>query len=119
MDYRKEVMRTANIKIEDYLHNLGLGGMGVAGEAGEVCDLAKKIIYHNKTVSKEKITEEMGDVYWYLEYLCIILDVSRELVMNQNIEKLKIRYPNGFNPNDANKRMDENSNDEIKGSQNK
>lgn len=102
MSYREEVMRTA-AKHQDLL---GLGAMGLAGEAGEVVDLVKKHIYHGAPFDKEKFIKELGDVRWYFEVLCQCVNVSMEEVEQRNIEKLHKRYPNGFNTEDSIKRVD-------------
>lgn len=54
----------------------------------------------------------MGDVLWYIAILCEGLGVDMERVMKRNIQKLKKRYPDGFdakrsvNRNDAQKAGD-------------
>lgn len=107
LDYRQAVARTANIKPGHMNSNLCLGGLGVVGEAGEVADLIKKCVFHDKPLDQDKLIKEMGDVYWYLEYLCIVIGVDREEVMRRNNEKLRARFPNGFNSADANAKRDE------------
>jgi NTP pyrophosphatase (non-canonical NTP hydrolase) len=112
MDYRKEVMRTAGASIEgsSFETQLSLAGLGIAGEAGEVADLIKKVLHHEKPLDKNKLIGEMGDVFWYLEYLCAVLGVSREEVWAINSAKLRKRFPDGFNTKDANERKDEKTN---------
>jgi NTP pyrophosphatase (non-canonical NTP hydrolase) len=72
---------------------------GLAGEAGEVADMWKKIKYHNldyNDETKEKLIKELGDICWYLFSVADVLDVSVEEIINKNIEKLKARHVNGF-----------------------
>lgn len=80
MNYRESVLRTMpkNISHFDYL---SLGVLGVIGEGGEVVDLIKKFIHHDKPISKDKIIKELGDVRWYLEVLNITLE--REFSLNE------------------------------------
>jgi len=108
MDYRKEVLKNCpNFKTDTIEQKLSLGGLGVAGEAGEVADLIKKVLHHSKPLDKDKIIKEMGDVYWYLEYLGATLDVSTEDVLAANVKKLKERHPNGWTPESQNAKADE------------
>ena len=39
---------------------------------------------------------ELGDVLWYWVQGCIALGFTPEEVMQENINKLEKRYPNGF-----------------------
>lgn len=72
---------------------------GIAGEAGEIADLWKKIKFHGKDFNaenKEKMIKELGDMFWYLAQASIALNVPMEEMVNKNIKKLKARHPNGF-----------------------
>jgi NTP pyrophosphatase (non-canonical NTP hydrolase) len=116
MTYREEVMRTAAISLDTSNEETkySLGGMGLSGEAGEVTDLLKKYIHHNdpknpKPLNKEKLIEELGDVRWYMEYLALVAGFTMEDIEKANISKLRIRYPKGFTPDDAIKRVDQQS----------
>lgn len=108
MNYRNEVLRLCpNIATDRMGTKLALGALGLAGETGEVVDLVKKNLFHGKEMDREKIIKELGDVRWYLEYLLITLDLTMDEVEVANVEKLRLRFPNGFNIEDANKRRDE------------
>ncbi len=110
MNYREEVMRNCpNFETDHYTKQLSLGGLGVAGEAGEVADLIKKVLHHEVPVLtvKDKLIKEMGDVYWYLEYLCAALGVSRDDVLEANVAKLRARHPNGWSPASQQAKADE------------
>ena len=71
--------------------------LGLAGETGEVIDCLKKHLFHGHKLDPAKITDELGDVLWYIAGLCSILGVDMEDVAAGNIAKLKERYPEGFN----------------------
>ena len=45
---------------------------------------------------KEKLVKELGDVCWYVAEIATALDVPLEDVMQRNIDKLRARYPEGF-----------------------
>lgn len=44
----------------------------------------------------ENLREELGDVLWYLTWLCSEFGFSLEEVAQANIAKLRERYPEGF-----------------------
>ena len=80
---------------------LALFGMGLSGEAGEVTDLLKKVLFHGHKLTNEtrlKLVREMGDVLWYLQYGANRLGVTLLDVARENLRKLQARYPEGFDP---------------------
>lgn len=68
-------------------------GMGLAGEAGEVCDYLKKCLIHGKPMERKKLVEELGDVRWYLQLACNTYGIPMEELERENIIKLCERYP--------------------------
>lgn len=110
MNYRVEVMRNCpNFVNDPMFKKLSLGGLGIAGEAGEVADLIKKVLHHEVKLEtvRDKLIKEMGDVYWYLEYLAASIEVSAEEVLKANVEKLRARHPNGWSPQSQQAKADE------------
>ncbi len=103
MKYREEVLRNRpDFATSSLESKLSMGGLGVAGEAGEVADLIKKILFHGRaqlqgnTLSEEmrqKLIHEIGDVHWYLEFLAASLEISTEEIKEMNVKKLRDRYP--------------------------
>lgn len=69
--------------------------MGISGEAGEVSELFKKYLYHGKTITKEDIINETGDLFWYIANMLNEFDITIDEVFKYNIEKLYNRYPDG------------------------
>ena len=94
-EYQKLAMTTLNKELsrKDVLIN---GVMGLCGESGEVIDIVKKHLAQGHELDKEHLIKELGDVAWYLAETAYALDVELEDVLIQNIEKLKKRYPEGF-----------------------
>ena len=80
--------------------------LGLCGEAGEVGELVKKNVSHGHDISPEKIMDEVSDVLFYCAYLCECYGIDLEKAATHNVEKLKRRYPNGFNPQDSINRKD-------------
>lgn len=83
--------------------------VGLSGESGEIAELIKKEIFHRHKTGVEfntKLFKEIGDCLWYLAGLCTIMGMDMGEVMQANIDKLKVRYPNGFNSQDSISRKD-------------
>lgn len=70
--------------------------MGLCGESGEAIDLVKKHLAHDHELDRQHLIEELGDIAWYLAEAADALDVSLEEILFLNLEKLKRRYPEGF-----------------------
>jgi NTP pyrophosphatase (non-canonical NTP hydrolase) len=70
--------------------------LGIAGEAGEIVDLVKKRMFHGHAMDKEKLKGELGDQLWYISRMAARFDITLEEVAQGNIDKLKHRYPDGF-----------------------
>ena len=94
-EYQKLAMTTLNPKLsrKDVLIN---GVMGLCGEAGEAIDIVKKHLAQGHELDREKLIGELGDIAWYLAETATVLDVDLEEVLVRNIEKLRRRYPEGF-----------------------
>ena len=72
------------------------GVMGLCGESGEAIDIVKKWLAQGHALDKEKLAKELGDICWYLAETATALGYELEDIMAANIEKLKKRYPEGF-----------------------
>lgn len=70
--------------------------LGMSGEAGEVADYVKKVLYHGHSLDPEKLAREVGDVIWYAANLAYIIEYLFSSVAEMNIEKINNRYPKGF-----------------------
>ena len=94
-EYQKLAMTTLNpdLRQKDVLIN---GVMGLCGESGEAIDIVKKWLAQGHELDKEKLAAELGDICWYLAETATALGLSLETIMAANIEKLKRRYPQGF-----------------------
>ena len=71
-----------------------------------MAEVVKKGVFHQHGIDRDKLLKEIGDTLWYLAGLCSVMDVDMSTVMEQNIEKLRKRYPNGFNAEDSRRRVD-------------
>ena len=94
-DYEKSVLRTANETLTP-IEQLINGLMGLNGEAGEAIDILKKHLYQGHELDREHIVKELGDVAWYLTISAHAIGIDLETVLALNVNKLKDRYPDGF-----------------------
>lgn len=81
------------------------GCLGLAGESGEVLDIIKKWVFHEKELDKDHLKKEIGDVMWYVAMLCESFDFNIDEILKINVCKLKSRYPDGFDTEKANHRI--------------
>ena len=94
-DYQKLAMTTLNPALSR--HDVLLNAvMGLCGESGEAIDLVKKHLHQGHPLDKQKLLKELGDIAWYLAEAAYALDTGLDAVLEGNIEKLKARYPEGF-----------------------
>ena len=94
-EYQRLAMTTLNPELskQDILIN---GVMGLCGESGEAIDIVKKWLAQGHDLDKEKLAKELGDIAWYLAETATALDLSLEDIFAANIEKLRKRFPEGF-----------------------
>lgn len=94
-EYQKLAMTTLNPQLSkrDVLIN---SVMGLCGESGEAIDIVKKWMAHGHELDKDHLAKELGDIAWYLAEAATALDMDLEDILQANIEKLKKRYPEGF-----------------------
>lgn len=94
-EYQNLAMRTSNPKLSTADHILN-GALGLAGESGEVADLAKKAFMQGHLLDAEHIAKELGDICWYIAETATALGYDMETIMQMNVDKLMKRYPEGF-----------------------
>lgn len=95
-EYQELAMRTASSQSKkDLILN---GVLGLSGETGEVADHIKKHLFQGHDLDQDHLIEELGDICWYIAIMAEGLGIDLEAVMQRNIDKLKKRYPDGFDP---------------------
>ena len=94
-EYQELAMTTLNPELskKDVLIN---SVMGLCGESGEAIDLVKKWLAQGHELDKEHLAKELGDIAWYLAEAATALDMPLEDILQANIDKLRKRYPDGF-----------------------
>ena len=76
--------------------NLVHAAIGVSGEAGELLDAIKKTWVYNKELDRANVIEELGDMRFYMQALMNELCITEEEVIQANVDKLSIRYKEGY-----------------------
>lgn len=96
-EYQKETLRTEPAVAKGTrLKRLINGLMGLNGEAGEAIDILKKHLFQGHELESEHLAKELGDVAWYLAVTADALGYTLEEILQMNVEKLRARYPDGF-----------------------
>ena len=96
MFYATKQLESNNPKINMSL--LLTGGIGLSSETGEFNEIIKKCIFQGKPLNDETVfhcKRELGDIIWYWISSCRALGLDPNEVIEENVNKLKSRYPGG------------------------
>lgn len=91
-EYTELAARTASADADHLQHYV----LGVCTEAGELAHEAKAHLAYGKDLDRTSVIEELGDLCWYMANLMRVMDTSWEEVFTRNVDKLRRRYPEGF-----------------------
>lgn len=105
-EYQKLAMRTCSISYKDNQGMLIHATTGLASEAGEFAGLLQKT-YQGHEYDRTHALKELGDCLWMIAEACTALDAKLDDVMQMNIDKLRARYPEGFDPEKSLHRQEE------------
>lgn len=72
--------------------NLMHMAIGVAGEGGELLDAIKRRVIYRKQLDIENVTEELGDLEFFMEGVRAATGITREQCLAHNRAKLAVRY---------------------------
>ena len=104
-EYQKLSRRTAEYPREAWLTYPALG---LAGEAGEVSEHAKKAIRDDRgQITEERrsaMAKELGDVLWYVAQLASELQLNLDEIAQANLDKLLSRQQRGVLSGDGDDR---------------
>ena len=93
-EYQRLAARTMNqnlASVQQEHHALH----GMVGEVGELHSLYQKI-YQGHPFDVEHAKKELGDLCWFVAEYCTAMGWSLSDIMQMNIDKLKARFPEGF-----------------------
>lgn len=94
-EYQALARRTQNPDLNGHqrlLHALH----GLSAEVGEIHSIYQKQ-YQGHSIDYDSLFKEIGDLCWFVAEFCDVMGVSMDSVAEQNIDKLRKRYPDGFN----------------------
>jgi NTP pyrophosphatase (non-canonical NTP hydrolase) len=104
-EYQRLSRRTAEYPGEAWL---AYPALGLAGEAGEVAEHAKKAIRDDGgQVTEERrcaMAKELGDVLWYVAQLASELKLDLDEIAQANLDKLLSRQQRGVLSGDGDDR---------------
>lgn len=95
-EYQKLAARTINRNLAKEgceMHALH----GMASEVGELHALYQKV-FQGHAFATEHAKKEVGDLLWFIAEYCTAMGWNLDDVMQLNIEKLRARFPDGFDP---------------------
>lgn len=82
-----------------YPEGLNYPILGLAGEAGELCNKYKKILRDKGGEADindiDQLAKELGDVLWYVAQIATELDTDLETIARRNLMKLAGRKARG------------------------
>lgn len=93
----KRTMSKCETPLLDDLHMV----LGMQTEAAEIADVYKKHIAYGKELDLVNVKEEIGDLMWYIANLCTLKGWDLGEILQTNIDKLEIRYPEKFTNENA------------------
>lgn len=68
---------------------------GLMSEVGEIAAVFQKK-HQGHPVRTSEVALEIGDLLWFVAELCDVLGYDMDTVAKWNVDKLRERYPNGF-----------------------
>lgn len=97
--YQQLAGRTAMYPGRDDQALAAYPALGLAGEAGEVCEHVKKVLRDDAgrvtQARREALAKELGDVLWYVAAVCSELGLDMGQVARANVDKLADRQRRG------------------------
>ena len=91
-------IETTESKLKVNVASLMTGAIGIASEGGEFAEIVKKCVFQGKPMDDETqfhIKRELGDIMWYWITSCRAMGLDPNEVIEENVNKLKARYPGG------------------------
>lgn len=93
-EYQNLAKRTINEKLYNFeLEKHALYGM--SSEIGEINAIYQKM-FQGHEFDEEHIKKELGDLLWFIAEYCTAMGFDLDDILEMNINKLKSRYPDGF-----------------------
>ncbi len=99
-EYQEKSSRTLSILDSNISDNIHMS-LGLTTESAEIADVFKKKLAYNKEIDWVNIKEEVGDLMFYVANICNINGWDLRDILDTNIAKLKVRYPDKYTDDKA------------------
>ena len=92
--YQKEALRTDRVPAPDDAASLIVPMLGLAGETGQLLSEYKKHLRDGEAhrLFKERVSEELGDLLWYIANVASKFDLSLSDIADANLAKVRQRW---------------------------
>ena len=103
-EYQRLARRTQNENLnQEQREDHALHGM--AAELGEIHSIYQKELQGHE-FSTAHVMSELGDMLWFMAELADVLGLTLEHIAAHNVDKLRARYPDGFDADRSMHRAD-------------
>lgn len=103
--YRTEAMRTCSFQYDERDKMMRHAVFGLCSESGEVAGILQKV-FQGHDFDKEHFKKELGDCLWMIAEACTSVGATLSEIASMNIQKLRERYPDGFDPEKSKNRKE-------------
>ena len=96
-EYIEDVLRTKDESLnrtETFTYSM----LKMSEEVGEIQSIITKCLYQGHNIDYNKLTEEIGDLMFFIILLINATDLDFMEILEYNVEKRQILYPDGFDP---------------------
>ena len=94
-DYQRAATRTINLQLKGPERLLDAAA-GLAEESGEILGIVRKHVFQSRPLDLVELEKELGDALWCLSVAAASAGLTLERVAAANVEKLRVRYPDGY-----------------------
>jgi NTP pyrophosphatase (non-canonical NTP hydrolase) len=91
-EYERLAARTINPDLDETGRMIDAAA-GLAEEAGEALSLVRKHLYQGRSLDREALEKELGDILWCLAMTARATGLSLDSIAVANIRKLEARHP--------------------------
>lgn len=103
--YQIEAMRTCSFQYGEQDKMMRHAVFGLCSESGEVAGILQKV-FQGHEFDKEHFKKELGDCLWMIAEACTSVGATLSEIASMNIQKLRERYPDGFDPEKSKNRKE-------------
>lgn len=104
-EYQELAARTINQDLKPRMKEMH-ALHGLSAEVGEIHGIFQKF-YQGHPIDEGTLKKEVGDLLWFIAELCTVEYWNLDDVARMNIDKLRRRYPDGFDAERSLHREDE------------